>query len=418
MIACCYSETRDEREGINRKMKINKKVVINNSTIKEDKDQIVLEYVINLENGSGEVVDYNIRFGFEPKYAKYICDEIADGVVVILLPYALRGGYDIESKIPVTEELLYRLQYQLVPQLAMSADLPVIRIISETIKPNWHPYAVATAMSCGVDSFASFFEYSDNNMLSDYKITHLTFFQNGAHHSGYVGHSDNEQKVFDAQLRHVKKYCDENGRKLIVIKSNVDEVLSKLFWEDSYDRTHTYRNTGIVLMLQKLIKIYYYSPGYNVDEFQCNLEDDSALYERLILPNVSTNLTCFYNSSGSMTRIEKIDYISSRSETYNSLLVCYASGENCGSCYKCRRTLLELYFSGNLNKYAGSFQIDDFLNNKNEHIVWLLQKRRRDHMLKQIETYIKEKNIRIPLYYYIIADLRAAASFVIRKILR
>lgn len=398
-----------------------KKLLVRNSVKNRENGQVYIEYAITKENESGEEINYTLRFGFENEYAEYICDEVADGVMVMLIPYAIRGGYDIESLVPVTEELYYRLLYQLIPQLSICAGYREIKIECVKIQPDWKPYAVAAAMSCGVDSFATFFEYSGDDILDDYKITHLTFFQNGAHHSGQIGHSENEGEVFKSQLNHVKKYCQEYSRELIVVTSNMDEILSKMFWEDSYDRTHTYRNMGVVLMLQKLIKIYYYSPAYNADNFKCSFEQDSAMYERLILPNVSSKYTCFYNSNGSMTRIEKIKYISSFEETHNNLLVCYKDGKNCGKCIKCRRTLLELYYSGNLDKYDSCFPTDQFYKRKLYYITWMLSKRHNDPLLREIVDYTKEKYIRIPIYQYVLADLRfiiAAVLRLFRKIVR
>ena len=279
------------------------RIVINSSSI-NNTQEVQLKYLISIVSDSS-IQEYTLFFSVESKYAKYICDEVADGVVVILLPYAIKGGYDIESKIPITQELFYRLQYQLIPQLSICGGRKQIKIVCDTVKPNWNPVAVATAMSCGVDSYATLFEYSSITIPKDHQITHLTFFQNGAHHSGCIGHSDYEEEVFRTQLNHVKKYCEEYSKELIVITSNVDKFLSDALWKERYHLTHTYRNIGFVLLLQKLIKIYYYSPAYNVDEFRCDLYDDSAHYERLILPNVSTDITCFYNTNGSMTRIEK-----------------------------------------------------------------------------------------------------------------
>lgn len=393
------------------------KLIITGSSLKECPDNTVgVEYSITKEH-DGVIKKYVLKYQFEKEYADYICSETADGVVVTLLPYAIRAQYQIESKLPVTEELYYRLQYQLIPQLTLCAGIAKeISISCDTVKPDWNPTAVATAMSCGVDSFATLFENLEK-CSDDYRITHLTFFENGAHHSGVIGHSKKEEKVFNKQLEWVKKYCDDYGRKLITVRSNLDELLSKLFWNDSYDRTHTYRNAGFVLLLQKLIKIYYYSPGHNVDDFKCSLTKDSALYERLILPNVSTRHTCFYNSNCSMTRLEKIRYISAFKETYDNLLVCYA-GNNCGKCLKCRRTLLELYVTGNLDKYSHCFDTAFFKQHLQQHLIWLLSKRHDDPLMQQIIACAKANGIPLPWYYYMAGDLRAipeGVGNIIRK---
>lgn len=51
----------------------------------------------------------------------------------------------------------------------------------------------------------------------------------------------------------------------------------------------------------------------------------------------------------------------------------------------------------------------------------MLSKRHNDPLLKEIVDYTKEKHIRIPLYQYVLADLRfiiAAVLRLFRKIVR
>ena len=390
-------------------------IVINGASIKNEQQGVVLEYYISKKEDSVSS-DYTIQFKFDDEYKDYISHEVADGIIVIILSYAIRGGYDIETKIPLSSELYYRLQFQLIPQLCLCCGYDEISIKCDLLSPNYNPHAVATAMSCGVDSFATLFEYTSDNIPDDRKITHLTFFQNGAHHGGYVGHSDDEQVIFESQLNHVKKFCDEYNWKLIVVASDVDKKLSEIFWEDPFDRTHTYRNAGIVLLLQKFIKTYYYAGSYNLNDFLCAIDESPAHYEKFLLPNISTDYTNFYNSSGSMTRIEKIQYISSFEETWNHLLVCYSQGYNCGNCVKCRRTMLELYFTNNIDKYANIFPVETFKSNYKDYIIWLLDRRDKNSIMEDIINCIKENNIKIPKYYYIISDFRRIGIKIVKKL--
>ena len=364
-----------------------------------------LVYAIDVDNNVRQLTT-NLEFTLEEKYKDYICSEIVDGVIIMLLPYALRGGYDIITDIPMTEQLYYTVTSQLIPQLMTCNDLHHTKIIADTVSPDWNPTAVATAMSLGVDSLSTFFEYSQADVLSDYRITHLAFFENGAHHGGNLGHSKREKAVYEDQLRKVQDFCDKVGYDLIYISSNLDEFLDNCFWKDSYQCTHTYRNAGFALILQKLIKIYYYSPAYCVNDFSCLLNEDSAHYEALLLPNISTKYLRFYNSSLLKTRLDKILYISQFPETYDSLLVCYVNGKNCGECIKCKRTQVEMDILGVLDLYKKSFDLEKYKKNRRKCFAYCLSKRNKEELMHQIHIYIQENNVKVPTGAYFMADVR------------
>lgn len=391
-------------------------IQINSSSIESAGGVSSLLYDISIVDDEKELKRCTLRYTVDAEYEDYLCNEVSDGIVVTLLSYAMRGGYDIKSLIPMTERLYYTLSEQLIPQLLTCNDVYHSKIIADIIYPDWKPTGVATAMSCGVDSFATFFEYSQPSVLKNYRITHLTYFQNGAHHSGHIGHSEDEENVYNEQLAWVKRFCDRYDYKLIVISSNIDEFLSEMFWEDSYDNTHSYRNAGFVLLLQKLIKTYYYSPAHDISELKCSMTSDAAQYERLILPNVSSEFTSIYNSSGAMTRIEKIQFLSQFSETHDALLVCYMGGRNCGKCLKCKRTLVELDVTGVLELYKDSFDLDSYKKNRRKYMVWCLSKRHKDDLMRQIHEYIKLHNVHIPYGAYFISNIRAIIVAVIRGI--
>ena len=366
--------------------------------------------VFNIEvNDRIHAIDEQLVYTIDKKYKDFICSEVVDGVIVTLLPYALRGGFDIKSNIPMTEQLYYTITSQLIPQLMTCNELYHSSIKTNTVCPCWEPTAVATAMSLGVDSLATFFEYSQSTVLSDYRITHLTFFENGAHHGGKLGHSKREKIVFNEQANNVRSFCKKMGYDLIEISSNLDEFLNDTFGNDPYDRTHTYRNIGFVLLLQKLIRVYYCSPAYSIKDFSCLMEESSAHYEAFLLPNISSKYTRFYNSDVSMTRLEKIKYLSHFPETYDSLLVCYADGNNCGECIKCKRTQVEMDILGVLSLYEKSFDLKKYSKNRRKCFVYCLSKRKKDILMYQIHEYIKENNVKIPVGAYLLSDIRMIA---------
>lgn len=77
-----------------------------------------------LENTNRLVFDYTIGdhgdqifFEVEKKYGEYLCYERADAFVICFIPYAMIHNCNIESRIPITEDLLYNLRMYLIPTI-------------------------------------------------------------------------------------------------------------------------------------------------------------------------------------------------------------------------------------------------------------------------------------------------------------
>ncbi len=327
-------------------------------------------------------------YRFPIAYKDAVSYEVADGVVVSILSYAIRGGYHIHSEIPISEKLWFQLTSQIIPQLcATDSDNFPTEISAPLLATDYHPEQTATAMSCGVDSLTTFFQYTQNLRDSRWKLDLLTFFQNGAHHGGSIGHSEKEADLFQRQLEHVRKYCDTVHFPLLYVESNLDGFLSETFWDDSYNYTHTFRNAGFVLLLQKEIRDYYYAGVRDITKFDVSLWDDTELYDRWLLPHLSTDSTTFYSVSSTMDRIEKTQYLSSFPETYDHLLVCYHGGENCGRCTKCIRQLLLLDFMGVLDRYSKSFPVSTYRRERSWYILQMLVMRKKDFSLEEVYRY-------------------------------
>ena len=330
----------------------------------------------------------DLYFKFSKNYKDYACENLADGVVVILLSYAMRGGYDIESAVPVSGRLYYSIMKQLIPQLyycTKNVYKPVIK--APLSQERFSPTGVGTAISCGVDSLTTLKEYTVDCKQEEYRLTLLTFYQNGAHHLD-KGRLDKEQEeLFLGQAERVEAFCSQYGYPLLRVDSNLQECLASLLWYDSFHRTHIYRNVGITLLFQKLIKVYYYSSTYKPNDFSCSLLIDPAHYEKYLLPHLSTENTTFYSSNECMTRLEKTEYISSFPQSYDHLLVCFMSKYNCGHCLKCKRTLLTLDALGILELYKNSFDLEDYRKNREQFLREFCVEKEKDDLLREIYDY-------------------------------
>lgn len=334
-------------------------------------------------NGKHEALWYRVP----PEYGKYLVTERADSFFVTFLPFALEHNLDLRSTCPISQKLWFQLTTQVIPQLSLMSKTEEIRILADTAaEPLQTENGVGTGMSCGVDSFATLYEYTELCDDPAYKLTHLTHFNIGAHH-GQTGSFNPElqRELYIKDVNMVQRFCDTYGFKLITVDSNLTEVIDSFFGYADFEFTHTYRNAGVVLILQGLFSKYYYSPAINLDLFACGIKEDPAYYEKWLLPNLSTETTAFYNSNKNWTREEKLKQIVNFPLSYDWLKVCVKSDKNCCKCVKCMRTILGLEAIGKTGLYANAFDPEVVAANR-EHLksYMLCQVKKGDLFHKEI----------------------------------
>lgn len=360
---------------------------------------------------SGDKVVFSSRIGFgnqtqtlwyrlDREYGDYFSQDRADGLVASLLFFSLMNGANVVSELPISEKLYYQLTYYLIPQLCRCNKSVISPIkIDAPLVPTAYREAtgVGCGISCGVDSFTTLYEYTKLIPLDSYKLTHLTYFKVGAH-DGQIGRYDNDvqEELFQSQLSHAKAFCTQHGYKLVVVESNLTEIIDRMFGFYNYEQFHSYVNAGTVLQLQKLFHRYYYSSTYGLDDFFVDIKKSSAHYEGVLLPMLSTETTSFYNSNQNMGRIEKVRLISEFEQSYEWLLVCWLHKPNCGKCGKCIRTMLELDFVGKLELYRSCFDLDEYYKNRADYLSLVIQRKDCDHFMKELYEYAIAHNIALP----------------------
>ncbi len=382
-------------------------ITIHPPVLAAEGDRVKLTYEVTAADDAGGTKSGTLWFSFAERYRDCISSEVCDGPALILLYYGLRRGYDIASEIPMSARLYYTLTWELIPQLTLmnrSAHKAELRM--KTITPEWHPTAPAAAMSCGIDSLSTYYQYIGGDIPEGYRLTHLTFYEQGAHHGGGGLTGEEQDRIFRAQLKRVEAFCREVGKELIEVRSNLSEFLDQLLWHEHYEHAHTYKNLGITLLLQKLIRVYYYAGVSNVDRFSFALYDDSAYYEKWMLPNCSTENLSFHSVNTVMSRLEKILYLSERPETYDKVLVCYKDGVNCGRCSKCWRTMLEMEVCGVLDLYRDSFDVDAFRKRKDRYMIEMVSRAHEYELMKQMYQHMKSHGQKIPLRCLVRGNLR------------
>ncbi len=364
------------------------------------------ETVLQAEFECGDTKDI-LWFSTTKEFGSYLCHERGDAFLVAMLLYAMKRGEDIHILAPISERLYYTLTKHFMKVIAdMFSGYHQIQIICD-IDSGYLENAggVGTGFSCGIDSFCTVVEHTDESCPPNYKLTHLTFFNVGA--SGDYG-GNHARDLFYQRIEAVRPCADELQLPLVTLDSNINEILNM-----NYLPTHTYRNVAAVLALQKLFKTYYYSSGYTLWQFELN-HSASAHYDVYALDMLSTNDTKFFSSGEIYSRVEKTDIVSTHPLSYKYLNVCVAAETNCSRCHKCQRTLVTLDLLGKLDLYNKVFDLNDYRMHRSKYFGLALSGRKNDAFKQEIYDAIKRDNFPIPFGAYLYRYPHAIFQFGIR----
>lgn len=349
------------------------KIVIGKLEIeKKSENSFSLISLIVRENSekNGGVDDFLLRFNYNVD-KQYIESDVADSVLVAILPYAMEYGYDtIETIDPITSELFYHLTVNVIPVLTknkkyfhnvkIEANGGIIEYKSDT-----KPTKIATGCSCGVDSFytiLSNLKSEANNITSDVSLTDLVLINSGA--CSWEG-GETSKKWFDIELRRAERVANELKLGLIAIDTNLME-----FYKCSHEHSNFMRMIGTLLGIRKLIKRYYIASGYTLDLF--SFGDDDGTYQYFLTDELSNSNNKFITSALYENRYEKTKYISTYEVARDNLSVCWNGGNNCGKCEKCLRTLGAIDALNRLDDYSNAFDIEQYKNKRVKNIGLML----------------------------------------------
>ena len=375
---------------------------IGRPVIETSPEKVVLKSFIQNE---GEGINEWLWYAVEPEYGQYLCDEVADAFVLPMILRATRSKQDIVVEAPMSEKLLYNLQNAVL--YAASKSTPYF----EPYVANAHRYcpkiecehpvvmdfqgkAVGTGCSLGIDSFMVLYEhYLEPQCPDSYKVTHLTFFNVGAMGSDACAATT---ESFKRDGERIHRFADKIGLPLVFGDSNVH-----IFYpEHDFNWSHTYRNMGMVLALQKLFGKYLYASGYDIMSFGFD-HHDSAQYESFLLPHLSTESTDLISANTTMKRSEKVSCIAKNKVVQENLYVCLREQSendrgrggnienssqklNCGHCMKCERTMLQLDILGLLPQYAEIFDTRGWEKRKDKYVGMVLAYRKEDYWYEDL----------------------------------
>lgn len=346
----------------------------------------------------------------EEKYSSYLCDDRCDAFLIAALPWALKNGHDIVLSCNVTQELYDQIVSLLLPILLkkMKDYKTCIKIYKSNkslgLEPVCGGSAVGMGISCGVDSFYTYY-FSKNNFSENYQITHLTYLNVGSHRDEL--HGDEANKLFLARQKNAKTFAVEEEKEFLPINSNIGDVFAM-----PHIQSHSYRSASAILALQKLFKVYYYSAGVKWEELE--FVSECAHYDVYLLPLLSTRACTIYSIGGEAERFEKVSAITSYAKTYAHLDVCLHEAHNCTSCEKCIRTLLTLWILGKEKLYKDSFDLNLFYKNLDQYILYAMARAKNDSSYNEIIKKANENgliSLKLKLHYIV----RTCKNYFVKK---
>lgn len=323
-------------------------------------------------------------FKYDIKYANFVVTESIESFVLAFLPFCLKKKIDIKSVHPINEIFKYNITEYLIPTLVRNINTyNNIKIDAPTNNINYGGNGVAVGISCGVDSSYTILKnYNTHSPESGMNINYVTFFN-----AGSSGSSENSHDLYDRRLIKAKQAADYLGIELIAVDTNINSV----YVDFDYESVHTYRTLAIPLTLQKLLGRYYYSSSFTFENFKFD-DSDPTYHDLLTMSCISTPGLLFTVVGGESTRIEKLEYISKFEFPKKYLNVCVRKENNCSKCFKCIRTMLDLFIIGKLEDYSLVFDVKYFYDHFDEYIVYAIE-HRNDIDMPEIYKNLLDKKI-------------------------
>lgn len=344
---------------------------------------------ISLEiDGNAETVTTT----FSENVAQYITTDRVDAVVMGLILFAEKHGYDFKSAIPISESLYYNLTNHFIGAVASTSKLHRPQINCPVVSDvDVAGDIVAAGISCGVDSLYTIYTHT-NAVPAGHKLNHLVFLNVGSHHSGKD--EKRSQKLFGGRRDLCRRFSNAAKLPLIEMTSDLYAIIDKYGNGYSHIEEHTYMSVFCMLLIQRGLKIYYYSSGLPYTEFNCRYVPDSAFdaaqYDLLTLQCASVGNTKFVSAGGNIHRIEKLKIICDYSLAHKYLNVCVTDVNNCGKCFKCARTMLGLDAIGKLHLFKEAFDVDVYMSNRLHYLEQLyIGSIRKDKYTVELLPYFK-----------------------------
>lgn len=357
-----------------------------------------VEKINNFPNG-GE-----LYFSTTEEYGNYLTTESSDCFVVAVLVYAIKHGHDITCD-TISEKLYYNLVRKAIPVIASIHGTKEIEIkYSHLTNENYHPTAVGSGCSLGIDSFSTIIDHLSDECPASFKLTHFTYFNVGA--NGDINLNE-VKKSYEKDYKLVLEYARSKNIPVVKIESNISQV----YLGEPADENYMSRNMAAVLSMQKLFSKYIYASSYPLKDAKF-MKEDMASQESWLLPAWSTESTELITGDPCMVRTEKTIRVARCPDTYKHLYVCWKEVltnygvreditkvkddfRNCSRCDKCLRTLLTFDILGVIDRYKNIFDLDYYYSNRDVYVGKVISQRKKNFLFDDIYNLMKACNYNI-----------------------
>lgn len=327
------------------------------------------------ENGK----EYTLYAEVEKEYGRYLCTERSDAYLGLVLPIALREGYDIYCEAPVTERLLHNFQEILIPHLCLGdSRLTEITIHAEADNTPIGGEGVGTGISCGVDSLYTVKEYSVDT-YPNMQLTHLFIAPANKELWNNLEEDTTLEKwvqSHEVQFERLNTVCETLNVPLVKMYNNYVYYLCKNGrGRKMYKHVflHTFLTISMVLTLKKLWNIYYFSSASPFTTF--TLKDNATLqtgrYDLLTMHALTTPDFFIYSGGVKANRVRKTVELLDFDLAKKVLHPCDTrDSQNCSdpTCAKCLRALLTYDAFGKLDEVSGLFDVERYRRERKKYL--------------------------------------------------
>jgi hypothetical protein len=335
---------------------------------------------------------FTLWYEIDEEYNQYLVTERCDSFVVALLPWVMMKAKKLQKTITllcesiISAKLWHQLTNYYIPVLSRCVSYYGLIQIESKADSGILPYAmgggvVGASVSGGLDSFYTMFKYKDN-LLQNYCLTYVMNCNFGL----YGGLNGESESIIKTKTQRI---AQEAGLEYVHPSTN---VIIELYGGAGHGPIVPAALTSVVLALQKLFAVYYYSSAVPIWDFSIN-DVQAHEYDLLNTHCLSTENTHFYLSGLEVTRLDKAAYTANIPIVQNNLLVCETqnNGKNCSICANCTRTMAEFEVLGKLDAFSKVFDVTTFRKKNSYYWGYLLLKSKGgEHFAKEtVDLYLK-----------------------------
>ena len=358
---------------------------------------------------------YNIYYEYDKKYSDYICDETCDPFLLIMYATAIYIDAVIICKGPITKQLYYQITHYHMPLLAASIDAyHVVDISAELVSevPSDNLTNTAALFSAGVDSFYTLLGRLGKDDDAYNPITHLVFNNLGA----LTKELDTANVLFEEKVRRIAAIADGFQLELVAVNSNILEITSDL--PGAVSSPDFYKNAGAVYGLKRLFGTCYWSSAGGIAPGAFATLDDMAPFDFYNTSLISVRDLRFYLMDLTASRLDKVKAIADDSIVQKHLQTCH--GDNDSKCFKCSRTLAELYALDRLDDYYDVFDIDWYKAHLNDRLGYTLGDKNEWYhgYCQEILEAAKDNGVSIPIGAWFMAIFKWRPTLFLKRTLK